>query len=312
MWPRGFKSRTPRHYNAPRDFHQEIYDTIQGMKDDQLAELTIFHTVKKLKMMARSTDLNNPDKVKRYLAEKEGKKSYIEALALCYTRYARYNGIEWKPPKIIRDSQPPYVPTTEELTTLIANAGTKYVLILSLIKDGGFRPIELERMKRSWFNESKDSIRVATAKHGRGRLLKLKPSTADMLRKHIDANKFRLDENIFALSKTMRRTYSSMRKRTAEKLQQPTLNKVSLYSIRHYFASKLYQKTKSIVEVQRALGHKRIQQTLTYIHTITDGFEDEDFITAVAKTPEEACQLIENGFEKADEFDGIHIYKKRK
>ena len=80
------------------------------MKDDQLAELTIFHTVKKLKMMARSTDLNNPDKVKRYLAEKEGKRSYIEALSLCYTRYARYNGIEWKAHRaLIKAKLEPYL-----------------------------------------------------------------------------------------------------------------------------------------------------------------------------------------------------------
>ena len=40
----------PAPLTEPRDFHQEIYETIQGMKDDQLAELTIFHTAKKLKM----------------------------------------------------------------------------------------------------------------------------------------------------------------------------------------------------------------------------------------------------------------------
>jgi len=32
----------------------------------------------------------------------------------------------------------------------------------------------------------------------------------------------------------------------------------------------------------------------------------------VAETVEEAKALIENGFEKADEIDGVHIYRKRK
>ena len=294
-------------------FQQEIYNTIDGMKKDQLAPLTISNTVKKLKLIAKSADLNNPEKIVDYLANKKGKKSYIEALALCYHRYARYNNIKWNKPTIIRESQPPYVPTTEEVTILIANAGEKYALILSLIRDGGFRPIELERMKRKWFNEDKDSVRVETAKHGLGRLLKLKPSTAAMLRKHIKANGFDFEDNLFALSKTMRRTYSSMRKRTAQKLQKPQLLKISLYSLRHYFASKLYRQSgNNIVLVQRKLGHRRIQQTLTYIHQIVDGFEDEDFQTATAETVEEARKLIENGFTKADEFDGIHIYKKRK
>jgi integrase len=282
------------------------------MKKDQLADLTIKNTIKKLKLIAKSADLNNPDEIIAYLAEKSGKKSYIEALALCYNRYARYNGIKWKKPKIVRESQPPYVPTTEEVTILIANAGTKYALILSMIRDGGFRPIEMERMKRRWINEAKSSVRVETAKHGMGRLLKLKPSTMAMLKKHLETNNFKLDDNIFAKSKTMRRTYSQMRKRTAKKLQMPQLTKICLYSLRHYFASKLYQQTKSIVEVQRALGHRRIQQTLTYIHTIVDGFEDEDFITATAKTAKEACELLENGFDFIQDFDGIKIYRKRK
>ena len=129
----------------------------------------------------------------------------------------------------------------------------------------------------------------------------------------INKNNIGLNDNLFGKSKTMRRQHSDSRKLTAEKLQRPSLRKISLYSLRHYFASKLYKQSgNNIILVQRKLGHRRIQQTLTYIHQIVDGFEDEDFITATAETIEEARKLIENGFTKADEFDGIHIYKKRK
>ena len=113
------------------------------MKQDHLAPSTIEPTGRRLRHIAKHANLDKPQQVTNFLANKKGKNSYIEALAFSYLRYVKYNGLEWKMPKIKRTSQPPYVPTTEELTILIANSGRKYSLILSLLKDGGFRPIEI-------------------------------------------------------------------------------------------------------------------------------------------------------------------------
>ena len=38
----------------------------------------------------------------------------------------------------------------------------------------------------------------------------------------------------------------------------------------------------------------------------------EDYICKIAETIEEACQLIESGFEYVTEMDGIKIFRKRK
>lgn len=110
----------------------------------------------------------------------------------------------------------------------------------------------------------------------------------------------------------MRRVFIGIRKRVAKKLERPEFNKITLYSFRHYFASKLYNLTRDYLEVKRKLGHRRIEQTMTYIHTIADGFDESNFVTATAQTVDEACKLIEDGYTKIDEFEGIHIYKKRK
>ena len=42
--------------------------------------------------------------------------------------------------------------------------------------------------------------------------------------------------------------------------------------------------------------------------------EDDDFISKVAKTVEEACALVEAGYEYVTEFveEGIKIFRKRK
>ena len=60
------------------------------MKKDGYAEGTIEATGRRLRMIAKFVDLNDPESVKEYLATKEGKNSYKEGLADAYDRYARY------------------------------------------------------------------------------------------------------------------------------------------------------------------------------------------------------------------------------
>jgi len=188
------------------------------MKKDQLAESTIEVTGRRLRLIAKSVDLDNPKEVTEYLANKQGKNSYIESLANAYYRYAKYNGLYWEQPLIKRSSQPPYIPTTEELTALVSDAGKKYSLILNVLKDTGMRPIEIERTKLKWLDLNRGSINVETAKHGNGRTLKLKDHTLAMLKEYIGKNNFNLNDNIFPKVKTMRRVYTTLRTRTADKI----------------------------------------------------------------------------------------------
>ena len=73
-----------------------------------------------------------------------------------------------------------------------------------------------------------------------------------------------------------------------------------------------YHKTKDILHVMRVLGHKNITNTLRYTQLIQT--TDDDFITKVAKTVEEACKLIEAGYDYVTEFQdqGVKIFRKRK
>jgi len=62
----------------------------------------------------------------------------------------------------------------------------------------------------------------------------------------------------------------------------------------------------------RILGHKNITNTLRYTQLIQT--DDDEFITKVAKTVEQACKLIEAGYEYVTEFQeqGVKIFRKRK
>ena len=63
--------------------------------------------------------------------------------------------------------------------------------------------------------------------------------------------------------------------------------------------------------MKQVLGHKNIKNTLVYTHLIN--FKPEEYETKVANNSDEACQLIESGFEYVlISTDGLMIFKKRK
>ena len=72
-----------------------------------------------------------------------------------------------------------------------------------------------------------------------------------------------------------------------------------------------YKKTKDILHVKRLLGHKRIENTLVYTHLID--FGDDEYISKVFRTAEEASKLVEAGFEYVCTTpENLMLFKKRK
>ena len=89
--------------------------------------------------------------------------------------------------------------------------------------------------------------------------------------------------------------------------------RITFHTLRHWKATMLYHQTKDIVYVQQFLGHKTINHTLKYNQLAVALFQDVgNYIVKTATTPEEATALLEQGFQKADEFDGLHLYRKPK
>jgi len=113
--------------------------------------------------------------------------------------------------------------------------------------------------------------------------------------------------------KTLNRNVLRARKRAAYKLQNNRIKKITFHTFRHWKATMLYHQTKNIVYVQQFLGHKTINHTLKYIQLSEAMFHDENnFTVKVAKTHQEAISLLEAGFNKVDEFDDLHLYRKLK
>jgi hypothetical protein len=78
-----------------------------------------------------------------------------------------------------------------------------------------------------------------------------------------------------------------------------------------------YHRTRDILHVMRMLGHKSIRNTMIYIDLERALFAaptNEEFTARVAHNVEEACRLVEAGFDyvTGDYNNGGKIFRKRK
>ena len=183
-------------------------------------------------------------------------------------------------------------------------------MIFSILRDTGLRPIELHRLTLRDIDLEHGIIYPETAKGGSARSLELKPSTLAMLKEYIIEKDPKINETIFPTTKRMSHVWCRVKNRTAKKLKEPQLKKYRLYDLRHYFATMLYHKTKLILLVKAKLGHRNIQNTLIYTHLVN--FSEDEYTTATATTVEEACKLINVGYEYVTEMEGVKIFRKRK
>jgi hypothetical protein len=77
--------------------------------------------------------------------------------------------------------------------------------------------------------------------------------------------------------------------------------------------TKLYHRGKTLLEIQRIMGHKRFTSTLQYINYDKMIFGDsEEWICKVAEIEEDRKNLIEAGFHFVEQVEGKSYYRKRK
>jgi integrase len=102
--------------------------------------------------------------------------------------------------------------------------------------------------------------------------------------------------------------FDLVRKKTAMNLRNPRLRKISFISFRHWGGTMLAIRTNErVLTVQKFLWHKSINSTMKYIGKIV--WKNDEYDTAT--TLEEIKKLGEAGFEKFDEFNGVHVFRKQ-
>jgi len=273
------------------------------------AETTILGRAKLIKQLtSRGGDLNDPETVKETIAKAESWSQGRKELAVeCYSNYLVFAGGTWDPPRYKRVERIPFIPTENELDQLIAGCGQKTGTFLQLLKETGARSGEAWKLQWTDIDPNNNTISIEPEKHSNPRLCKVSRRLIERLTELPNKS-----INVFGGTqlRTTARTFEATRKRISYKTKNPRLLKITFHTFRHWKATMEYHKTKDILHVMRLLGHKNIKNTLIYTQLVD--FNDEDYVSKVAWTIDEACKLVESGFQHVCDFENARIFRKPK
>jgi len=286
-----------------------LFNFAWWLKKNGYAEQTITSRVGILKTLARrGADLYNPESVKEVIAKQNWSLGRKENAVTAYSSFLKMVGGSWNPPRYKRVEKLPWIPLEEEVDQLIAGCSRRVAAFLQLLKETGMRPGEAWQLKWIDVDFEKSTVTITPEKGSKPRILKISGKLIAMLKALPKRGDY-----VFKNGKLKHFAggFRQQRKRIAAKLGNPRINRITFKTLRHFKATMEYAKTKDILHVKELLGHKCIKSTLVYTHLID--FKGDEYVTKVAKTAKEACQLIEAGFEYVCTTpEQLMIFRKRK
>jgi integrase len=254
----------------------------------------------------------NPDEVKGYLAKATFSESRKQRISWDLFRFYRWKNIPFEMPRYRQVEKLPFIPLESEVDQLISGCGPKTATLLQL-RETGMRCGEAWAAKWTDIDYERNTIVVQPEKNSRSRVLKISNRLISMPNQLPKDSPyvFRMPskDSISSLLYA-RRNFERQRNALSKKLQNPRLTQIHFHTLRHFFATREYHRTKDILHVMRMLGHHNIIHTLRYTQLVE--FPADEFISKVATNQKEITELIEGGFEFVLQKDGLAYFRKRK
>jgi integrase/rubredoxin len=296
------------------DVEGEILRYLVWLKNQAYSHHTIRSRASLLgSLTKKKADLNDPESVKEAIANANNWSETTKLLATtAYDSFLKWQGKTWIPPRYKQTQKLPFIPIEEELNALIAVCGKKVATMLQILKETGARLGEAFQLEWTDIDFGRHTIRINHPEKGSNpRILPITEKLAGMINTLPKKNPKIFGDGSL---KTFETSFWNQRKKAAFKLQNPRLKAITYHTFRHWKATMEYHKTHDIFHVQRLLGHKNIQNTAIYITLENSVFQakDDEFHAAVAKNLEEACKLVEIGFEYVCDVDNAKVFRKRK
>ena len=169
-----------------------IINTLLKLKNDGLEEQTVKIVGYYLKHLAVNVDLENPERVKEFIANKNVNSGFKGNLVKAYNYYALVNNIVWDRPRYKWEQNKPKIPSEETLDKIIASSGWKYSVVFTLLKETGAMPKELNMASLRDIDFERDTIAIRGRKGHASRTIKLKTQTVAMLKTYLN----RVDRSI--------------------------------------------------------------------------------------------------------------------
>lgn len=297
--------------NDDSEVKRKLFEYSWNLKRDGYAESTIQTYTYLLKIfIKKGADLNNPDSIKDVIAKQNNWSNGRKNNAVkSYSLYIKMHGLSWEKPKYKTVEKPQFIPNEKEIDLLMSGCSTQMATYLQVLKETAARRGEAYNLKWEDIDFVSNTIRITPEKGSKPRIFKMSARLVTMLN-NIPRTKERIwiYKNVFYLDKGFRR----MRKRTAHKLGQPRLQKITFHTLRRWKATIEYARTKDHYYVRDLLGHRSVATTERYIQCIEIPSE-ERFISKIANDAKEAVELVKLGFDyvTGEYDDGGKIFRKR-
>lgn len=288
------------------------------------AEETIRARTQTLRQISQICDINNPEIVKLWLADKNNEHHFTKActwnnntktkFTTTYTVFLDFIGKTWTKPEYTVNAKLPFIPTEQEIDLLIASCGKVLATILQMLKETGMRIGELTQLTRESLDAQRKVVNITPEKGSNPRILPISDKLITMLN-NLPHNTHAKYKTLFQPDKDCLRDYlCTQRKQLATRLNNPRLSKIGFHTLRHWKGTMEYHATKDILHVKQILGHKSILSTMIYINLEAALFlqTDENFTCKVAHNEQEETELIEAGFQYINNRQDLAFYKKRK
>jgi len=259
----------------------EVFNVLWHLKKQGYSENTINFVRKALNVVQKGCGLNEPEKVKAFIARLDTRDSYKRNLCYAYEHYLRLHDMTWSRPKYYARDRLPKIPSERTIDMIIAASRPELALKLSISKETGLRPVELLSLKVKDVDLDSGIIYPSTVKHGSARALKISSKTLNLLKAHIFKKLLDNNDKLFnSTSAQYAKSFRYVRNKLAEKLADPQM------------------------------GHKRLNTTLRYTQLID--IKDDEWIVKVASSLEEFTSLLESGFEYVSDYNIMKVLRKRK
>jgi integrase len=260
-----------------------------------LSEATVKTKFKIMKLMAKKgVNLDDPEEEKLFIAKrKEWSNGHKQIAVYAYDYCAKMYKIRWHALFYENNQTLPFVPAEKEINALIAGCTKKIATALLALRETGFRIGELWLCKWTDLDEEKSTIKCIAEKHGKPREIRISYELISMLNALPKTNQY-----VFSHSNlnSFRWRFDLQKTRLSIKLQSPRLKQIHFHTLRHYYATKIFNETKSLPLVKEKLGHRNINSTMVYTHIVEFDEESQNYNHAIARDEKEAGELTDNGW----------------
>jgi site-specific recombinase XerD len=190
----------------------------------------------------------------------------VNAIKFYYTNVQKRKFSNTVLPRPKSSSYLPTVLSMEEIQSIIENIDNlKHKCIISLIYSAGLRRSELQHLKITDIDSSRNVLIIKKGKGKKDRISMLSHNILDLLRQYY--KEYRPKDYLFEGIKGDMYSATSMTKILKRAAEKAGIRKrIYLHLLRHSFATHLIEQGTDIRYIQQILGHADIKTTTRYTH----------------------------------------------